>query len=139
MNQLEKGDIVAIKGRATEVEVQSVRKDGDHIIRFDYLDRSEASPMRRTAYPSELISILRKNTRNVLPPKAVHPSDHKEFVQPVVVVKKEEGYQPGGQAPTGPAIDTPPPPLTVGVAVGQAAIAEKSPAVVTRIKRAGKK
>lgn len=81
---LEKGDIVALRdGR--QVEILSVRMDGDTILRFDYLDRREPSPMRRTEYPSALGTILRKGEIRNPEPKEVRPYDKKDAITPVII------------------------------------------------------
>lgn len=138
MNQvLEKGDIVALKN-GKRVEIQSVRMDGDRLIRFDYLDRTEASPMRRTAYPSELLQILIKHPKQSPDPKEVRHYDAKEAVQKVVVVKKEEGYSLDGQ-PQGDAQIDEALPITSGLKTTNEAVVTKAKPVVTRIKRANVK
>lgn len=86
---VEKGDIVALKdGR--RVEVLSVKLDYEKgpgaIYRFDYIDRTEASPMRRVGYPSEINNILRKNPAPVMDPKMQRPYDDKTHIQKVEVV-----------------------------------------------------
>jgi len=100
MNQiLEVGDIVALKdGR--EVEVLSIKKDYSTeggFIRFDYLNRKEDSPMRRTAYPSDMVRIIRKNQINKMPdPKERWPHDVKDDGKdplPVTVVSQEQKTQ----------------------------------------------
>lgn len=98
MNQiLEVHDIVALKdGR--EVEVLSIKPDYGQeggFIRFDYLDRKEASPMRRTAYPSELIRILRKgNVPKAPDPKERRPYDLKDDGAPLPVTIVNEAANP---------------------------------------------
>lgn len=138
MNQvLERGDVVALKN-GIQAEVQSVRMDGERLIRFDYINRSEASPMRRTAYPSELLQVLRKNPNKPPAPTTVRSADHKDHVQKVVVVKKEEGYEvPDASKPAGAVTIEQAAPLTPGVDVPAAVIARPKP-VVTRIKRTNK-
>lgn len=96
---LEVHDIVALRdGR--EVEVLSIKPDygvEGGFIRFDYLDRKEASPMRRTAYPSELRCILRKSTAAKAPdPKVQRPYDLKDQQPsplPVTVVNEAANPQ----------------------------------------------
>lgn len=115
---IEKGDIIALKdGR--EVEVLSIRMDGDRMLRFDYLDRKEASPMRKTAYPSEIRSLLRKNTRTPFNPKAAQAYDN-PTVKPIPVHIVDD------------------PKLTPGVPVNNAAISDKPKPVLTRVKQVGK-
>lgn len=103
---VEKGDIVAMRdGR--RVEVLSVRLDGDALLRFDYIDRQEVSPMRRTAYPSEMGSILRKAERPPTDPKKVRVYD--EPVLPptkVEIVNQDVGPQvhPAVKAPAKPVL-----------------------------------
>lgn len=81
---IEKGDIIALKdGR--EVEVLSVKNDGDELRRFDYIDRREASPMRRTDYPSVILRLLRKGVIPKIDPLKAQPSDSAQttvIVQP---------------------------------------------------------
>lgn len=72
---IEKGDTIALKdGR--EVEVLSVKMDGNELRRFDFLDRKEESPMRRTEYPSAILRLLRKGTLRKIDPKQEQPHDN---------------------------------------------------------------
>lgn len=65
-NQIERGDILALKdGR--QVEVLTVRMEGEELRRFDYIDRNEVSPMRKTAYPSEINTLIRKSVAKKAP------------------------------------------------------------------------
>ncbi len=79
-NNLEKGDVVAIRnaaGDTRQVTVLQVRQSYENpgqFLRFDYIDHAEASPMRRTAYPKELLQILKKNTTPKIDPKSDRPS-----------------------------------------------------------------
>jgi hypothetical protein len=81
LSNIEKGDIVVIKdpdGATKKVTVLAVKPDYEHpgaFIRFDYIDYGEASPMRRTAYPRELLSIVQKTASKALDPKAPRPGD----------------------------------------------------------------
>lgn len=81
LNNLEKGDIVAIRnvdGATCSVTVLSVKIDYERpgaFVRFDYINYTEPSPMRRTAYPKELVSIIRKANVKVLDPKQPRPGD----------------------------------------------------------------
>lgn len=93
MSQLvEKGDIIAIKvnGAQKSVEVLSVKTNGDELYRFDYVDRSEVSPMRRTEYPSCIISILRKGVVRNPDPKLQRPFDNPVIKPTQVVIVNEE-------------------------------------------------
>lgn len=72
---IEKGDIVALK-TGGEVEILSVKMDGDELRRFDYVDRRDASPMRKTAYPSEILRLLRKGVIRNPNPLAERPYDN---------------------------------------------------------------
>lgn len=78
---VEKGDFVAIKdghGGTMEVEVMSVKPDYEKnsFLRFDYINHQETSPMRRTAWPSDMIRVLRKNPNPLPDPKAIRPYDN---------------------------------------------------------------
>lgn len=75
-NKIERGDILALKdGR--QVEVLTVRMEGEELRRFDYIDRSESSPMRKTAYPSEINTVIRKSIMKKPPePLATRPHDN---------------------------------------------------------------
>lgn len=81
LNNLEKGDIVAIRnstGETRQVTVLAVKVDYERagaFVRFDYIDYNEPSPMRRTAYPKELLQILQKNTTPKLDPKSLREGD----------------------------------------------------------------
>ena len=91
LTKLEKGDVVAIRnaaGETKQVTVLSVKPDYDQVgafLRFDYIDHSEASPMRRTAYPKELLQILKKSPIKTLDPKAPRPGDMRK-PQKVVII-----------------------------------------------------
>lgn len=103
MNQtVEKGDIIALKdGR--EVEVLSVKTNGDEMYRFDFLDRKEASPMRRTEYPSAILRVLRKGNIRNLDPKEPRPFDNPVIPITKVVVVNEEANKQVHPAVTKPA------------------------------------
>lgn len=102
---VEKGDIVALKdGR--RVEILSVRLDGESLLRFDYLDRMELSPMRRTAYPSELGSILRKSERPKVDPKVERTYDN-----PPIPPTKVEIVNPLAGPQVHPAVKAPAQPV----------------------------
>ena len=91
---VEKGDIVALRDGRT-VEVLSVKPDYEKqgaILRFDFIDRNERSPMRRTEYPSIIINILRKG-KQAPDPKAVRPHDNRDSIQKVIVVDGKEYIQ----------------------------------------------
>ena len=81
LTNIEKGDIVVIKdpdGATKKVTVLAVKPDYERpgmFIRFDYIDYGEATPMRRTAYPRELLSIVQKTATKALDPKAPRPGD----------------------------------------------------------------
>lgn len=140
MNQvLEKGDIVALKN-GREVEVLTVKPDYERegaVLRFDYIDRSEASPMRRTAYPSEINRVLRKNPRPAPDPKAQRPYDT-PIAEPtkVIIVNGEEFV------PKGPGTASKDPGKIINPAaqtqVHQAVTAPAKP-VTSRIKKANSK
>lgn len=91
-SKVEKGDTVALRdGRS--VTVMSVKPDYETggFVRFDFIDPSEASPMRRTAYPSDLLQILRKNPTPMPDPKAVRSYDDPEAgPQKVIIVDGQE-------------------------------------------------
>lgn len=90
---IEKGDIVALKdGR--EVEVLSIKTDGDELRRFDYVDRKELSPMRKTEYPSAILRLLRKGVIRKIDPLAVLPHDNP--VIPPLPVRIVEDSDPLG-------------------------------------------
>lgn len=89
-NQLEKGDVIALKN-GKRVEVLSVRTDGNTLLRFDYIDRSEVSPMRRTEYPSAISAMLQKSKNRSNDPKDERPYDNpKPKPQEVIVVNGKE-------------------------------------------------
>lgn len=90
---IEKGDIVALKdGR--EVEVLSVKKDGNELRRFDYVDRATESPMRKTEYPSAILRLLRKGNLRKVDPLAVLPHDNP--IIPPLPVRIVEDTDPFG-------------------------------------------
>lgn len=87
---LEKGDIISLKN-GKRVEVLSVRMDGNTLLRFDYIDRSEVSPMRRTEYPSAITAMLQKVKVKTPDPKDERPYDNaKPKPQEVIVVNGKE-------------------------------------------------
>lgn len=75
---LQKGDLVAIRdgqGGTKSVRVESVKPDYEHpggFLRFDYNDNG----MRRTAWPKELLSILKKSVVPTLDPKQPRLGDN---------------------------------------------------------------
>lgn len=82
--QIEKGDILALKdGR--EVEVLSVKMDGNELRRFDFVDRREASAFRRTEYPSAIVRLIRKGVNRSTDPLKERPYDN----PPIPVTKVE--------------------------------------------------
>jgi hypothetical protein len=91
LTNLEKGDVVAIRnatGETRSVTVLSVKQDYDQpgaFLRFDYIDHAEPSPMRRTAYPKELVQILKKTTIPKLDPKAPRPGDSQTPQKAVII------------------------------------------------------
>lgn len=90
MQTVEKGDTVAIRsgGVETSVEVVSVRPDYErpgHFLRFDYINHAEASPMRRTAWPSDMIRVVRKNQRPAPDPKETRAYDLKDSKGEIVI------------------------------------------------------
>jgi len=91
---VEKGDTVALRDGRTVV-VLGVKPDYEHpgsIIRFDYVNPSERSPMRKTGYPSEILNILKKNPNKAPDPKAERPYDNKKPDPTEVVVLNGEEY-----------------------------------------------
>ncbi len=81
LTNLEKGDVVAIKGpdgQTAVVTVLSVKIDYEHpgqFARFDYINYNEPSPMRRTAWPKELVQIIKKSPVKTVDPKSPRPGD----------------------------------------------------------------
>lgn len=135
-HKVEKGDILALKGGKT-VEVLSVKPDyerEDSILRFDYIDRSELSPMRRTAYPSEIINILRKNQRPSPDPKSVRSYDN-PVAKPtkVIIVDGKEYIEKDNNAGS----VSPSSVLTPGAGTQvHSAVAAPAKPVISRIKKA---
>jgi hypothetical protein len=131
--KVEKGDIVALRDGRT-VEVLSVKPDYEHpgaIVRFDYVDRREASPMRRTDYPSLIINILRKG-QPAIDPKMPRPGDNRAPAPTKVIIVDGKKYiESGPGGPQGPV------PLTegAGTQVHEAVRAPAKP-VTSRIKKA---
>lgn len=105
MDIVEKGDTVALKdGRS--VEVLKVLQDYDkpgQFVRFDYVDNNEPSPMRRTAWPSDLLRILRKCTKAKLDPKAERPNDNPKIPPTDVNIVNKEAAPHVHPAVTKPA------------------------------------
>lgn len=91
LNNLEKGDTVAIRdenGQTKQVTVLSVKIDYEKpgaFVRFDYINYNEPSPMRRTAYPKELMSIIKKNTVPKIDPLAQRPGDNRPPQKAVII------------------------------------------------------
>ncbi len=103
--KVEKGDTVAIKdgaGGTKSVTVMSVKPDYErpgHFLRFDYIDPNESSPMRRTAWPTEMVQIIRKNPNPSPDPKQPRGYDNPTSdPQKVIVVDGREYIQ---KSPTG--------------------------------------
>lgn len=88
---LEKGDTVAIideLGHTHTVTVLQVKPDPEHprsFARFDYIDHQEPSPMRRTAWPKQLLRIIKKSEIKVLDPKAQRSTDFRTAQKAVIV------------------------------------------------------
>lgn len=82
---IEKGDILALKG-GQEVEVLSVKMDGNDLRRFDYVDRGEESPMRRTEYPSAILRLIRKGTIKQIDPMKQYPHDQTLPKEPLPII-----------------------------------------------------
>lgn len=141
LNNLEKGDIVAIKdttGATHQVTVLSVRPDYDHpgsFVRFDYINYNEASPMRRTAYPKELMQILKKTTSRPLDPKAPRPGDAraaapgriqlngKVYMEVPTGTEGEVPLNPEGNKQVHPAVTSPQKPVTSRITKGKTSAA----------------
>lgn len=91
LNNLEKGDTVVIRdenGQTKQVTVLSVKIDYERpgaFVRFDYINYNEPSPMRRTAYPKEMVSIIRKNAIPKIDPLAQRPGDQRGPQKAVVI------------------------------------------------------
>ena len=88
---LEKGDTVAIideLGHTHTVTVLQVKPDPEHptsFARFDYIDHQEPSPMRRTAWPKQLLRIIKKTEIKALDPKTQRQSDFRTAQKAVIV------------------------------------------------------
>lgn len=106
LNNLEKGDTVVIRdenGQTKQVTVLSVKIDYENpgsFVRFDYINYNEPSPMRRTAYPKEMVSIIRKNTVQKIDPLTARPGDQRTPQKAVVIdgkvyVEKTQGTNEG--------------------------------------------
>lgn len=115
LTNLEKGDTVAIRdenGQTKTVTVLSVKIDYEKpgsFVRFDYICYSEPSPMRRTAYPKELVSIIKKNTVPKIDPLAQRPGDMRTPQKAVIIdgktyVEKTQGITQG--VPINEAVNT---------------------------------
>jgi hypothetical protein len=113
---LEKGDTVAIiddLGHTHTVTVLQVKPDPEHptsFARFDYIDHQETSPMRRTAWPKQLLRIIKKNEIKSLDPKEQRPSDFRTAQKAVIVdgrtyVEKTPGDRQ--QIPLNPNVPAP--------------------------------
>jgi hypothetical protein len=103
---LEKGDTVAIideLGHTHTVTVLQVKPDPEHptsFARFDYIDHQEASPMRRTAWPKQLLRIIKKTEIKAIDPKTQRQSDFRTPQKAVIIdgVTYAE-RRPGDQGP----------------------------------------
>lgn len=98
---LDRGDVIALKN-GQRVEVLSVKMDGNTLLRFDYVDRSESSPMRRTEYPSAISAILQKVKNKTPDPKDERAYDNPKIkpLEVVVVNGKEFIEKTTGKQPT---------------------------------------
>lgn len=89
--------------------------------------------MRRTAYPKELLQILRKNTTPKLDPKAQRPGemgngapqkaviiDGKTYVEKVPVIQGEVPITPGAGTQVHEAVKAPAKPVTERIKKAQA-------------------
>jgi len=91
LNNLEKGDTVAIiddLGHTHTVTVLQVKPDPEHptsFARFDYIDQQEPSPMRRTAWPKQLLRIIKKTEIKTLDPKSQRTSDFRTPQKAVII------------------------------------------------------
>ena len=91
LTNLEKGDTVAIideLGHTHTVTVLQVKPDPEHptsFARFDYIDHQEPSPMRRTAWPKQLLRIIKKTEIKVLDPKVQRQSDFRTPQKAVII------------------------------------------------------
>lgn len=98
LNNLEKGDKVVIRndqGETHTVTVLSVKIDYERtgaFVRFDYINYAEASPMRRTAYPKELMSIISKAVVKKIDPKESRPGDTPTNVPRQAIVMNGKVY-----------------------------------------------
>ena len=113
---LEKGDTVAIideLGHTHTVTVLQVKPDPEHptsFARFDYIDHQEPSPMRRTAWPKQLLRIIKKTEIKAVDPKTQRQSDFRTAEKAVVedgrtYVERKPGYQ--ADIPLTPGVPTP--------------------------------
>ena len=88
---LEKGDTVAIideLGHTHTVTVLQVKPDPEHptsFARFDYIDHQEPSPMRRTAWPKQLLRIIKKTEIKAIDPKTQRQSDFRTPQKAVII------------------------------------------------------
>ena len=122
---LEKGDTVAIideLGHTHTVTVLQVKPDPEHptsFARFDYIDHQEPSPMRRTAWPKQLLRIIKKSEIKQLDPKAQRPSDFRTAEKAVIVDGRTYvERKPGQEKPI---------PLTPGVLAPEAVASPAKP------------
>ena len=135
LTNLEKGDTVAIideLGHTHTVTVLQVKPDPEHptsFARFDYIDHQESSPMRRTAWPKQLLRIIKKSEIKQLDPKAQRPSDLITAQNALIVNGKTYVERKPGQQPSIP--------LTPGVEA-PAAVAEPAKPVLSRTHKQGK-
>lgn len=141
LNNIEKGDTVVIKdveGITRTVTVLSVKTDYERpgsFIRFDYINPFEASPMRRTAYPKELMSIVRKSSIKTMDPKSPRPGDGtQQSPQKAIVIDGKVYVERNAQG-------TQAPPLNHSADTKQVHPAVTAPAqpVTERIKKVGPK
>lgn len=135
-NSIEKGDILAIKTNrdAEPIAVEVLRVTPDYekpgnIVRFDYLNRSESSPIRRVGYPYEIVRLIRKNLNPLPDPKAVRPYDDPKVGGPrEVTVNGKQYIEKDTMSHTDPALVLTP---GVGAQVHEAVSAPAKP-VLTR-------
>jgi hypothetical protein len=97
-SKVERGDTLVLKS-GVNVVVQSTKYEGDTLIRFDYVNNAEDSPMRRTAWPSDIMTLLRKapkvqmpadsNVKKEMPLAAVEAPEHPALKTLATPVKTE--------------------------------------------------
>ena len=113
---LEKGDTVAIideLGHTHTVTVLQVKPDPEHptsFARFDYIDHQAASPMRRTAWPKQLLRIIKKTEIKAIDPKKQRQSDFRTpqksvIIDGVIYAERRPGDQ--GQIPLNTNVPAP--------------------------------